>query len=86
MRKRVALIALAAVVVALGAGNAARAADFPVTVAHDGSEDCSPICTLRGAITRANAAPGPDRIVFNIGTGAQTITVASAAARRSPVR
>src|SRR4029079_1263459 len=57
----------------------ASAADFLVNRTDDPSnDDCSPICTLRGAITRANASPGPDRIVFDIGTGVQTISLNSA--------
>ena len=77
VRGRFALAALAAIVVALFGAHTAQAADFSVTVTHDDFEDCLPICTLRGAITRANAAPGADRIVFNVGTGAQTLNLNS---------
>ena len=51
----------------------ALAISFPVTSTGD-----SGVGSLRDAITNANSNPGPDTIDFAIGTGAQTISPASA--------
>ena len=52
---------------------------FVVNSAADpGDGTCDATCTLRDAIDDANAAAGDDRIEFAIGTGAQTISLASA--------
>lgn len=59
----------------------AAAATFTVDNTVDpGDGTCgSPGCTLREAITEANANPGADTIVFNItGAGVHTITPTSA--------
>jgi uncharacterized repeat protein (TIGR01451 family)/CSLREA domain-containing protein len=53
---------------------------FTVNTTDDSSNLCDPngTCTLRGAITAANANPGADTIAFNIpGSGIHTITVLS---------
>src|SRR3954468_16435824 len=55
-------------------GHSTWAADFVVLTPADSGPG-----SLREAITAANAAPGPDRIVFNIpGVGVQEIAVLSA--------
>lgn len=54
-------------------GQFASAADFVVLTANDTGPG-----SLREAIVAANAAPGADRVIFNIpGTGAQVISVLS---------
>ena len=46
--------------------------------ADPGDGTCDATCTLRDAIDNANAAAGDDRIEFAIGSGRQTISLASA--------
>ena len=55
----------------------ASASTFTVTNTVDpGDGTCDTGCTLREAISEANANPGADDIVFNIpGTGVHTITL-----------
>ncbi len=51
---------------------------FVVNSAADpGDGTCDATCTLRDAVDDANAAAGDDRIEFAIGSGAQTISLAS---------
>ncbi len=55
-----------------------RAATFTVTKTADTNDGiCDPDCSLREAITAANAAGGADIVAFSVGSGTQTITPAS---------
>ena len=58
-------------------GASASASTFTVTNTVDpGDGTCDTGCTLREALSEANANPGADDIVFNIpGTGVHTITL-----------
>jgi CSLREA domain-containing protein len=66
--------------IALCLAGAARAATFTVTSTADGTGTCPSAdnCTLREALTDANAAGGSNVIAFDIaGAGVHTITLAS---------
>lgn len=72
---------LVTLVIALSLAAPAAADTFTVNNTSDpGNGTCDAFgCTLREAITAANANPGADTIVFNIpGTGVKTISPTSA--------
>ena len=73
-------ISFVTLAIALSLAQSAAADDFIVTnTADPGDGVCTSACTLREAITAANANPGEDTIIFNIpGAGVRTITPTSA--------
>src|ERR671936_274014 len=84
--KLVLLLALA--LACLGAPQAASAVTFVVTASDDLPGPCTGLhCTLRAAITEANAATGRDRIEFDIPPGGpQTIQPVTQLANGDGVR
>src|SRR4051794_34202654 len=72
-RARIAAGAGLSVGVAIGAAGPAQATDFPVT--NNSDSGVSGDGSLRGEILAANAASGPDRIVFGAALSGTTITL-----------
>lgn len=76
MRRRTGLVTGAAIGAAAIFAGPAQGAAFQVTSPADGPANaCDADCTLRDAITDANAAPGPDTITFASELSGQTIVL-----------